>query len=522
MSLRKRLSSLPECFSFVFVPFEDKPKRRHRPELDQKVVLPELDEACRSAKAGGCIALVRRRCYVTAKLLPSLVCCTVDCLRRKPKHSLANTRRLRLALQSLGPAFVKLGQAAASREDVLSDVVVAELRKLCDQVAPFPNEEARLLVATELGSDAPDVIGEVVASASLGQVYRVCVNGQEYAMKVQRPGLAEGLARDVVILKGMAKFVRRIVRWACATPIDPVDIVQSWALTLWEELDYTLEARSMDHMRSALCGRISGLVIPNVCSNMSSLRVLTTDWIDGTKVTQDPKCVKDKHIRTGVEAFAAMILEVGLVHADPHAGNFIITHHGNHACLLDFGMCIRVPPAHRTAWAKCIVHLVNHDHDGVLDALIDIGFFPQDCPRAEILPVMSKIWDQLVDCGSDINKRKVAVQLLYSEIMTFVRRFKFGLPDYYVALARALVTLEGLALAADCEFDIFKAIFPVALRFLASSSFQEKCALGTGLVRSGTGAVCKKLSASAMGMAIATAMLLSALTIVNFAVNKAR
>lgn len=82
---------------------------------------------------------------------------------------------------------------------------------------------------------------------------------------------------------------------------------------------------------------------------------------------------------------------------------------------------------------------------------------------------MSKIWTQLVECGSNIHKRKQAVQLLYAEILTFVRRFEFGLPDYYVALSRALVTLEGIALAADCEFDIFQAIFPVCLQFLASS-----------------------------------------------------
>merc|ERR1712139_736071 len=118
------------------------------------------------------------------------------------------------------------------------------------------------------------------------------------------------------------------------------------------------------------------------------------------------------------------------------------------------------------------------DHERTLDNLIDIGFFPRDCPRHEILQVMPKIWTELVDCGSDIKKRKVAVQECLGEILTMVREFEFDLPDYYLALARAMITLEGIAIAADVDFDIFKAAMPPVLRYLARQGKLEAFSFG--------------------------------------------
>merc|ERR1740121_2219410 len=225
----------------------------------------------------------------------------------------------------------------------------------------------------------------------------------------------------------------------------------------------------MDDMRLALA-HIEGVVIPPVNWRLTSLRVLTSKWVDGIKITEDPRCVTSRHINIGVDVFAAMVLTVGVVHADPHPGNMLIVEDGKKVCLLDFGMTVFVPESHRAAWAGVIVHIVRQEYDEVLDKLIDIGFFQRDCPRDVILPVMSKIWRQLVDCGSSIHKRKNAATELYSELTTLLRKFNFGLPDYYVALIRAFLTLEGIALAADCDFDIFQAIFPSCVRFMAMPS----------------------------------------------------
>merc|ERR1719277_218450 len=117
-------------------------------------------------------------------------------------------------------------------------------------------------------------------------------------MKVQRPGLARAIAMDILILRGLGKFSRRVLRRFCATGLDPVDIINNWADTFWEEIDYTKEAQSMEDMRVAL-SNVNGLVIPPVNRRLSSLRVLTSKWVEGVKVTSDPKVIRTKHINIG-------------------------------------------------------------------------------------------------------------------------------------------------------------------------------------------------------------------------------
>jgi aarF domain-containing kinase len=229
---------------------------------------------------------------------------------------------------------------------------------------------------------------------------------------------------------------------------------------------------------------------------LSSKRILTTQWIDGARITSDAGEILPKHIAIGVDAFATMVLDIGLVHADPHAGNVLITAVDNNLCLLDFGMVVEVPPDHRLAWAKCLWSLIRGDHEGTLQHLIKIGFFPSDCPRDRILEVMPAIWTELVECGSSTEKRKQAVSKCFDEIFVLVREFEFALPDYYLALARAMLTLEGIAISADIEFDIFKAAAPMVIRYLAKQGKAETAQLGhavTAKMSAGATACCKRL-----------------------------
>lgn len=370
-------------------------------------------------------------------------------------------------MEKLGPTYVKLGQMVASREDILGADVIAELKHLCDQVPPFPREEAQRLLHKELGPAAPNLPERSAAAASLGQVYRVtAADGQVYALKVQRPGLTAAVAVDLVILRGVARCARRVVGCCMSASLDPVQVLGAWSATMWQELDYVREARNQERFREAL-SNVKGLVIPAVIWPHTSARVLATSWVEGHKVTSNPRSIRSRHIVIGVEIYATMVLDMGLVHADPHAGNLLVTPDDD-VCLLDFGMVVEVPEAHRMMWARAIVNLMRRNHDAVFDNLIAIGFFPPSAPREAMLPTMSKIWDELINSGSDIKKRKLAVQNCYEELKTMVRHFDWDLPDYYVALLRAMLTLEGIALSADVEFDIFRAAFPVALRHVTA------------------------------------------------------
>lgn len=483
-----------DCFGFFWSP---RPSKR----ASGPYRLPELDEACATAR-GQRARLTVRTLIVCSRLLPISCCILGDVLRPGGhKNEVKNAQRTRKALEQLGPAFIKLGQCVAAREDILGPGVAAEMRKLCDQVIPIPIEEAQHLLNEELGVSAPLLMDEAVAAASLGQVYRIKAGGQDLAMKIQRPGLADKLAVDVVILLRVASAGRRVYSWFAVSTVDFVQTIRSWAKTLWQELDYEHEARSMEHMRKNLVGRVPGLHIPPVHHQLSSMRVLTTQWVHGHKITGSYSNIKPKHVSIGVDAFAAMVLNIGLVHADPHAGNVLITY-TDEVCLLDFGMVVEVPVSHRMAWAKCIYAMIRKDHNQTLDNLIEIGFFPSNCPRDRILAVMPKIWTELVDCGSDLEKRKRAVQVCFSEILTFVKDFEFDLPDYYLALARAMITLEGIAIAADMEFDIFKAAFPPVLRYLADQGKLEAVSFGRRLASGTCQAIaqcpgCKKRAKSA-------------------------
>jgi len=286
-----------------------------------------------------------------------------------------------------------------------------------------------------------------------------------------------------------ASISRRIYSWISVSTLDFVQVVRAWAHTLWQELDYELEARSMDYMRKELVGRVPGLVIPMVHWPLSGKRVLTTQWIHGKRITDSLDNVTPAQIAIGVDAFATMVLDIGFVHADPHAGNVIITEKGE-VCLLDFGMVVEVPVPHRMAWAKCLHALICKQHEQTLNHLIEIGFFPVDCPREKILKIMPKIWTELVDCGSDIKKRKKAVQECFSELLTLCCEFDFDMPDYYLALARAMITLEGIAIAADVDFDIFKAAMPRVLRYLAAQGKLEAISLGRRLRSKISNAMC--------------------------------
>lgn len=474
---------LPECFSFL--------RRSPARTSEDRYELPALQKACSVARQARC-KLAARTLTVCGRLLPVGCCILGDVLRPGgPRHGVKNARRVRKAVEKLGPAFIKLGQAVAAREDVLSTEVATELRKLCDQVVPIPLEQARKLLEEELGPHSPPLQDEMcVAAASLGQVYRIKLGDQEFAMKIQRPGLADGLAVDVVILMKTAAISQRVYSWFAVSTMDFVKVVCAWAQTLWQELDYNLEARNMEHMREQLLGggRSPGLVIPRVHWPLSGMRVLTTEWVKGRRLTESLSCVTPRHISVGVDAFAMMVLDMGLVHADPHAGNVLITE-DNEVCLLDFGMVVEVPVSHRLAWAKCLWSMIRKDHNQTLDNLIEIGFFPPDCPRERMLEVMPKIWTELVDCGSNIEKRKQAVQKCFSEVLTLVREFEFDLPDYYLALARAMLTLEGIAIAADVEFDIFEAAKPCVIRYLVAQGKIEAMSLGRRLSSKGYGAL---------------------------------
>ena len=268
---------------------------------------------------------------------------------------------LRETLVTLGAFFVKVGQALASRPDLLPPAFTRELEKLQDRIPPFSDNAARALIAAELGVASPDTIFSSltptpVAAASLGQVYRgiVWATGQQVAVKVQRPGVASAVARDAFLLRGAASFLRSARRVNTDLPA----LVDEWAASLFRELDYRREAEAGAEFKR-LYGELEGVYVPSMLPELTTRRVLVMEWVDGTRLRSAGDVVEGGGgggnsgapfastpanaaadlalVDVGVRCSLEQMLECGFFHSDPHPGNLLRTRDGKLA-YLDFGM----------------------------------------------------------------------------------------------------------------------------------------------------------------------------------------
>ncbi|MGF1460278.1 MAG: ABC1 kinase family protein [Leptolyngbyaceae cyanobacterium] len=260
--------------------------------------------------------------------------------------------RLRELLTDLGPAYIKIGQALSTRPDLVPPIYLDELTRLQDQLPPFPNEVAFRYIEEELGA-APaaiydDLSAQPVAAASLGQVYKGKLkSGETVAVKVQRPGLAQRITLDLYILRWLAKWATENVSRIRS---DLVAIMDEFGARIFEEMDYTHEGGNAIRF-AELYGHLKDIYVPKIYTEYTARRVLTMEWIDGTKLTNLPALeaqgIDATHlIDIGVQCSLRQLLEHGFFHADAHPGNLLAMRDGKLA-YLDFGMMSEVKPYQR-------------------------------------------------------------------------------------------------------------------------------------------------------------------------------
>jgi len=240
---------------------------------------------------------------------------------------------VRLALTSLGPAFVKIGQQLSIRPDLLPPIVLAELQKLCDSVEPIADSVALEVLRAELGFETVEQIGEtfenlhLVASASLGQVYKATVKDtkEEVALKVQRPDMTRNVSLDLYLLNKYGELVDVITsKFTEQLPFHAA-FIDCFAQGSYKELDYENEAKNQEFFKSEFLKRKSNVYVPSVYRQFSSRRVLATEWVNGVKLADAPKERIRQLIPVGVELFLTQMLDIGVMHCDPHPGNLYVT-----------------------------------------------------------------------------------------------------------------------------------------------------------------------------------------------------
>lgn len=376
--------------------------------------------------------------------------------------------QLRDLLTELGPAFIKIGQAMSTRPDLVPPIFLEELSKLQDQIPPFPNEIAFQFIREGLGKDPSEIYAEIsptpIAAASLGQVYRATLKtGEQVAVKVQRPGLARGIALDLYVLRKIAALAMARISIIRS---DLVAITDEFAERIFEEMDYTQEGRNAERFNE-LYGYMSDIYVPTIYWDYTGRRVLTMEWIEGTKLTELESIAAQGLdatylVNVGVQCSLRQLLEHGFFHADPHPGNLLAMPNGKLA-YLDFGMMSNMKPYQKYGLIEAIVHLINRDFEGLAQDYVKLEFLTPDVDLTPIVPAFALIFeDALGSSVSDINIASITDRL--SELMY---EYPFRVPAYFALIIRSLVTLEGIAINVDPDFKVLGEAYPyIAKRLL--------------------------------------------------------
>merc|ERR550532_890633 len=406
-------------------------------------------------------------------------------IRRKIKHHEGLQKKyaveLRQLLTSLGPCFIKLGQAVSIRPDLLPSSFLFELQKLCDAVPSFPTKEAIEVIESELGCDVGDLFLGLeedvspIAAASLGQVYKVKLAqlNQVVAVKVQRPDMLHYVLRDIFILRLIARAIQSIKQtFTKQRPFD-VALLDTFATATLKELDYVNEAQNQIACKQDLEPRMKNKIyIPEVYEKLTTRKVLVTEWIEGSKLSTSPATVINRLIPVGVECFLIQLLDTGFFHADPHPGNLLVTTDGRLA-LIDFGLMADVPIQDTKTMTKTIVHLMQGDVPGLVEDAIELGFLPENVDKTSLVPTLQKVFDsaelavtEQVQSGltyKAIQGRRKKFWAVSFDLNKIFYLYPFLVPDYFALITRAMIVLEGIAVTGDPDFDLFKTAYPYSL-----------------------------------------------------------
>lgn len=379
---------------------------------------------------------------------------------------------IRKLLEDLGPTFVKLGQLLSVRPDITPPHILIELEKLQDTVPPFAITQVRQTIFEELGKHIEDLFEyfeeNPLASASIGQVHRARLfDGAEVAVKVRRPNIIEAIEADLDLLEFAAAQLRNRIEF-----IDPMMIISEFRQSLKRELDYTNEAKHADRFRANFADD-KVIKIPIVHWDLTTEKVLTTEFIDGTKVS-DIKTVEaggidySKLACKGAEAFMKQVLEDGFFHGDLHPGNILITHDGRIA-YLDFGIVGEISDTEKETIILLLMAVIKQDSDEIIARLRQLGVIvtPEtlDALKADLRNVISKYY------GRKLDELKLAH--IGREFLHVVYHNRIRIPKSYALLAKAIVTVEGVAVLLCPDINIFDIAKPYVERLVKQQYFKK-------------------------------------------------
>jgi ubiquinone biosynthesis protein len=376
--------------------------------------------------------------------------------------------RLRKALEELGPTYVKMGQIASTRPDILPDYLISELEKLQDQVPPFSFIEASKIIEQELGAAPCNVFREFdetpLAAASIGQVYHaVLKSGEEVAIKVQRPSIAQTIETDLEILLDLAGLAERRIEWAELYHVR--EMVEEFARSLLSELDYSIEGRNAEKIGKQFSGD-PHIRIPRVHWEYSKKRVLTLEYMRGVKLNPIENLENLGYNRKVlaenlIKAMFKQILIEGFFHGDPHPGNIFVLP-GQVISLIDFGMVGRLSPEMKYNFASLVIGMMRKKTDDMIDAIFEMGIVPDDIDRK----ILFRDVDILREKYLDVPLSQVHLGEAVNDLFHIAFQHRILIPADLVLLGKSLLSLEGIVERLDPEIRIIDIAEPFGRQLL--------------------------------------------------------
>lgn len=391
--------------------------------------------------------------------------------------------RLRRMLEELGPVFVKAGQLLSTRPDLVPDWMIAELRKLRDEVPPMPFEDVRAVIEEEFGVPLESRFAEfsptAVASASVGQVHRaVLPDGQVVAVKVQRRGIGPLIERDLSILSDLATtFQERLER---VRHLNLPALAEDFAQALRDELVYTVEGRNSERAAKGL-DPANRIRVPKVYWDLTTARVLTTELFDGRPLSepdQPPEAYRSDIARRLANAILHQILVEGFFHADPHAGNLLCFPDGSLG-LLDWGQVGILTRSLRESLGEIFIATVTQDVERLTDEICHLGLVNDDAQIERFRHDLGRALDRYFF----LPRRDFPLSEVLHRILELSYEHRVQLPSELPLLIKVLVTTEGTCLELDPAFDLRAAFQPVVKELVGARLEPGKLAqdLGSGL-----------------------------------------
>jgi predicted unusual protein kinase regulating ubiquinone biosynthesis (AarF/ABC1/UbiB family) len=437
--------------------------------------------AIRSAAAAdaplrGAFPRLRRSWTIVRRLGPFVVAFLRDRRRwivfgraRHPSAAAQRDRAERLvsAIASLGPTFIKLAQVLSARADILPEPYLSEIGRLQDAVPAVPAEAIEHVIANELGRPPAEIFDDFdrtpLAAASLGQVHRARLDGEEVAVKVIRPGVERLVELDLDI-----SF--RILFWLNVLfPNHHVraltSVVREFDRRIHEELDLRREAENTERFRRHFASdpRVGA---PRVLERFTRASVLVTEFVHGTKVDRLQEKFASgqldftRMMEVLTETYIRMMLVEGVLHADPHPGNILVQDDGR-IVFLDFGMVVHVERSTRDRLFRLALAAARDDLDAMLNAMYELGMIDPEVSRAEVRDAAVRIM-AILDQARELSPRRM--QEMAAEILDTFYAFPLMLPEELVYFFRATALLEGIGIRYDPHFNGVETVKPVVKR----------------------------------------------------------